>query len=208
MSASPKYVGPGEAVRLFFSNFLNFRGRSTRSEFWWLVLVGLLLSGVMLAGGFLMKIEYATISKIMSVVSVLLIIPNITVTARRLHDSGHGFGWIFINILPVIGSLWFLVLLAKPSGPQNRWGYPAGQQGMAGGMPGMGMGSQMMGQPGRPMPGQPMGMQPGMQPGMNGMQPGMQGGMNQGGMPRICPNCGTQSNGIDAFCQNCGTRLQ
>ena len=37
MSASPKYVGPGEAVKLFFSNFLNFRGRSTRSEFWWLV---------------------------------------------------------------------------------------------------------------------------------------------------------------------------
>ena len=286
MSASPKYVGPGEAVKLFFSNFLNFRGRSTRSEFWWLVVVGLLLSGVMIGGGYLMKVEYATVSKIMSVISILLIIPNITLTARRLHDSGHGFGWIFINILPIIGSIWFLVLLAKPSGPQNRWGYPAGQRGMTGGMPGMGMGmnGQMMGQPGRPMPGQPM--QPmGMQPGMTGMQPGMQGGMSQmsrmnqmgqtfgnmaqgamnmvgqafsgqpgqspisslggaaaslgaaamgamqtlgqgqnpfaalqggmgmqggmqQGMPRVCPNCGVQSNGVDRFCQNCGAQLQ
>ena len=31
---SPKYVGFGEAVKLFFTNYVNFGGRSTRSEYW------------------------------------------------------------------------------------------------------------------------------------------------------------------------------
>ena len=43
-----KSVSFGEAVKLFFSNYVNFSGRSTKSEFWWgylfcVVIVSLLL---------------------------------------------------------------------------------------------------------------------------------------------------------------------
>ncbi|MBP5463681.1 MAG: DUF805 domain-containing protein, partial [Treponema sp.] len=188
MTASPKYVGPGEAVKLFFANFFNFKGRSTRSEYWWVGVVGLVLGllvyAIMFVGATKFKIYAMNVNAaktVMTVLSVITFIPSVTLTARRLHDTGHGFGWIFINILPIIGSIWFLLLMAKASGPANKWGVPAGQQGMAGGMPGMGgypngMNGQMMGQrQGQPMPGQPYAGQP-MQPSMQ--QPGFgQGGM-------------------------------
>ncbi|MDE7227823.1 MAG: DUF805 domain-containing protein [Treponemataceae bacterium] len=32
---SPEYVGFFDAIKLFFRNYTNFKGRSTRSEYWW-----------------------------------------------------------------------------------------------------------------------------------------------------------------------------
>ena len=182
-SPSPKYVGPGEAVKLYFSNLLNFRGRSTRSEYWWLCFVGLIIGLLVYAIMFVASTKFHVYAmdvkaakKVMTVLSVITFVPSMTLTARRLHDTGHSFGWIFINIIPIIGQLWFLGLMAKASGPANKWGMPAGQQGMMGGMPGMGgypngMNGQMPVQPMNGM-GQPYGNQPmqqgyGAQPGQN-----------------------------------------
>ncbi|MBQ9539783.1 MAG: DUF805 domain-containing protein [Treponema sp.] len=212
MTESPKYVGPGGAIKLVFKNFLNFGGRSTRSEYWWVCFVGLIIGVLVYAIMFVASTKFHIYAMnvnaaktVMTVLSVITFIPSVTLAARRLHDTGHGFGWIFINILPIIGSIWFLVLLLKASGPANKWGVPAGQQGMAGGMPGMGgypngMNGQMMGQrQGQPMPGQPYAgqpMQPGMQQpgfGQGGMQGMAQGAMNMmgqafgGGQPGQSP---------------------
>ena len=36
-------IGFGEAVRLFYKNYVNFEGRATRAEYWWPVLMQLII---------------------------------------------------------------------------------------------------------------------------------------------------------------------
>ena len=43
------------------------------------------------------------------------IVPHLPLTVRRLRDSGKDWPWIFIGLIPVIGGIWMIVLLAQPS---------------------------------------------------------------------------------------------
>lgn len=48
---------------------------------------------------------------------------KLAVSVRRLHDIGKGGGWIFISLVPLIGGIWYLVLMLLPSQPGgNRFG--------------------------------------------------------------------------------------
>ncbi|MDN6419429.1 MAG: DUF805 domain-containing protein, partial [Lactiplantibacillus plantarum] len=39
---------------------------------------------------------------------------------RRLHDSDHTAWWILIDLVPIIGTIWFFILMVLPS-RSNRW---------------------------------------------------------------------------------------
>ena len=43
------------------------------------------------------------------------IIPGIAVGIRRMHDIGKSGWWILINLVPIIGGIWFIILAATPS---------------------------------------------------------------------------------------------
>ncbi len=47
--------------------------------------------------------------------SLAVLLPSLAVSVRRLHDIGKGGGWIFINLVPVIGSIWYIILTVLPS---------------------------------------------------------------------------------------------
>jgi len=34
---------------------------------------------------------------------------------RRLHDTGRSGWWYFIALIPIIGGIWLIVILAQPS---------------------------------------------------------------------------------------------
>lgn len=38
---------------------------------------------------------------------------------RRLHDSNHSAWWILIMIIPIIGDIWFVILMLLPSKANN-----------------------------------------------------------------------------------------
>ena len=118
---SPKYVGFGEAVKLFFTNYVNFSARSTRSEYWWVFLfnflIGLALSAINIATGL------AFISTLWSLATLL---PGLGLSIRRLHDIGKSGWWILINLIPIVGWIIFLVFTLTASAPANQWGEPAG----------------------------------------------------------------------------------
>ena len=106
-------VGFPEAIRLFFTRYQDFRGRSTRSEFWWallmVTLVALFLGGFGLAGAW----------------ALLTLVPSFTLSMRRLHDVGLPGYFMLVLLIPFIGTILFLVLAAQPSGKANRWGSPS-----------------------------------------------------------------------------------
>ena len=55
--------------------------------------------------------------------ALVMFIPYIAVSVRRLHDVGKS-GWMFfILLIPIIGAIWFLVLLVTDSNPgENPYG--------------------------------------------------------------------------------------
>jgi uncharacterized membrane protein YhaH (DUF805 family) len=49
-------------------------------------------------------------------------VPHVTSTIRRLHDTGRSGAWYMVSFIPVVGSIWLLVLLLQDSGPDNEYG--------------------------------------------------------------------------------------
>ena len=60
--------------------------------------------------------------------SAALIVPYLAVMVRRLHDIDKSGAWIFISLIPIIGSIWLLILLATEGtrGSNNYGGDPKG----------------------------------------------------------------------------------
>lgn len=105
-------------------NYANFSGRASRSEFWWFFLFTFLIGlAFELVFGFDVQDWPVGITSVYGLISLALIIPSIAVQIRRLHDIGKGGGWIFIVLVPLIGVIWYLVLMLTPSNPgDNRFG--------------------------------------------------------------------------------------
>ena len=109
-----KYVGFGEAIRRFFKYYAKPYGRSTRSEYWYVVLFTTIL-GIIAA--YVIKIDAVS-----TILDIVLLVPNICIQIRRMHDIGKGWAWILITFIPVVGWIWFIVLTVKPSDASNKFG--------------------------------------------------------------------------------------
>lgn len=108
-------------------NYANFSGRASLSQFWWYWLFTVAVSAVFFILGSIFTNSNGNpswfISILSGIVNLALFIPGLAVAVRRMHDIGKGGGWIFINCIPVIGNIWFLILCIQPSQPgPNRFG--------------------------------------------------------------------------------------
>ena len=57
-----------------------------------------------------------------------MVIPGVAVAVRRLHDQGRSGGLVFIGVVPVIGTIILLVLMALPGeSHDNQFGSPTGR---------------------------------------------------------------------------------
>lgn len=99
-------------------NYCNFTGRASRSEFWWMYLVSTIIGGASFGVG-----SIDSISLFMGLINLLLFLPMVGVTVRRLHDIGKGGGWIFIYLIPIAGLIISIIWNVRPSDPgDNRFG--------------------------------------------------------------------------------------
>ena len=123
---SPKHVGFVDSIKLFFVNYVNFKGRSTRSEYWWFVLFSFLVSFVLSILSFAMGIADERGNSALTVLWTLAtLVPGWTITFRRLHDTGRSGLHIFVSLVPVAGPFILLKWLADPSDGDNMWGFCA-----------------------------------------------------------------------------------
>lgn len=108
-------VSLADAIRMGFNNYVKFSGRSSRSEYWWWTLFTFLVG---LAAGLIDSNGYLG-----AICSLALLLPGLGLACRRLHDIGRAAGWIFINCIPVVGNIIFIVWACMPSEPMaNRFG--------------------------------------------------------------------------------------
>ena len=114
-----------EAVVSVLTNWNNFSGRACRSEFWYFVLVTFLVSMVIqiieIATG-MVDIESAEMGILSIIFTLLLFVPSLSVTARRLQDRGWS-GWWQLLYLTIVGILIIIVLNILPAKEdENKWG--------------------------------------------------------------------------------------
>jgi uncharacterized membrane protein YhaH (DUF805 family) len=101
-----------------------FGGRSRRKEYWYFVLftitVGVVLAGIdVLLGTFSFAQNIGLLS---AIYSLAVLIPSLAVTVRRLHDIDRTGWWIFINLIPLIGTMVLLVFAVTDGTPgSNRY---------------------------------------------------------------------------------------
>ena len=114
-----------EAVVSVLTNWNNFSGRACRSEFWYFVLatslVSMIISIIEIATG-MVDIESAEMGILSIIFTLLLFVPSLSVTARRLQDRGWS-GWWQLLYLTIVGILVIIVLNILPAKEdENKWG--------------------------------------------------------------------------------------
>ena len=111
----------GDAVKSVFSKYATFSGRARRSEYWYFVLFQLIVGVVI--GVLALIVGESVATAIEGIWGLAILIPTLAVTWHRLHDIGKSGAWIFINLVPLVGSIILLVFMCKDSEPgDNRFG--------------------------------------------------------------------------------------
>ena len=119
------------AYKKFWTRYADFSGRSSRSDYWWVVLCNFLITlpfSLIALFGFLIplfsEIYYAGlydyepdlsgamagagfaafIMFLLAIYGLATIVPNLAITVRRLRDAGFHWAFIFLTVGPSIAS--------------------------------------------------------------------------------------------------------
>lgn len=103
----------------------DFGGRSDRREYWMFTLVSIVISIVLIIVEQILSPESGILS---GVYSWFIFIPSIAVNVRRLHDIGKS-GWMqLVVLIPLIGWIWFLILMVREGdSSRNQYGESLGR---------------------------------------------------------------------------------
>jgi uncharacterized membrane protein YhaH (DUF805 family) len=115
-------------------HYTDFSGRARRTEYWMFVLFNLIFTAVAVTIDNLLGITFHLdgptgdplpifYGYVWALYALAVFLPGLAVLVRRLHDVGKS-GWMFlIGLIPVIGTIWLLVLLCTDSqSGSNKWG--------------------------------------------------------------------------------------
>ncbi len=96
-----------------FRKYVDFSGRADRAEFWTFFFVNFVISMVLsYMDTFVSGSSFTGAGYLSSIFSLIILLPSLGVSVRRLHDIGKSGGWIFITIILFIGWIWILILWA------------------------------------------------------------------------------------------------
>ena len=97
--------------------YADFTGRASRKQYWMFALIYIIIYIALgLVDAFLGSVWLA------SIFSLILIVPSISITTRRLHDTSRSGWWQLIYLIPLIGLIVMLVFLCQDSHEDNEYG--------------------------------------------------------------------------------------
>ena len=107
------------AYKNFWKGYVNFTGRSTRPEFWWVWLLNMVIFFPVYYSLFTgLEFDNPIINiAVFSMCIILLLVefvPLLALIVLRLRDVGIHWAYIFIVFVP-LGALTLLIMLAMPS---------------------------------------------------------------------------------------------
>ena len=103
---------PKESVVSVFRNYINFRGRAQRSEFWWFTLFNFIVS---VALG-LLGMALPALNAVEGLYALAVLLPSLAVTVRRLHDTARPAWWLLIYLAVILVWIIGAIILAVSIG--------------------------------------------------------------------------------------------
>lgn len=137
------------ALRSFFNKYVDFSGRATRREYWFMYLWKLIFSAILYfmtmllsfsTVGFgmasLLELDELNLAAFISSLSglgwilmvyaiydMVMLIPSLALLVRRIHDTGKDGLWILMLLVPFVNIIFFFIWTLSPSEPHsNKWG--------------------------------------------------------------------------------------
>lgn len=123
-----------EAYKAYWKNYVNFSGRASVSEYWFAALWNILILGVLYTiitivsvftfasvaaindqASFIGAIPLMLLSLVTTLYSLACIIPSLSLTIRRLHDSNKSGWMILLGLIPMVGGIILIVLMCLSS---------------------------------------------------------------------------------------------
>ena len=116
------------AYKNFFKNYVEFTGRSTRPDYWWVWLGNLILSipfwiiyfytvflsAVMDSASEATFMVLGLVVIIYAIFYLAILVPTLALSVRRLRDAGFHWAFIFLRFAPM-GGIALLILHAMPT---------------------------------------------------------------------------------------------
>jgi|ETNmetMinimDraft_11_1059920.scaffolds.fasta_scaffold19023_2 uncharacterized membrane protein YhaH (DUF805 family) len=109
-----------QSIKICFQKFFIFKGRASRSEYWWFYLF------YIVTGTIPSFIPNELVMAFGWIMIILLLIPSLAVIVRRLHDINKSGWFILVSLIPLVGAIILLVkTIEKGTLGKNRFGeYP------------------------------------------------------------------------------------
>lgn len=113
-----------------YRRYFDFQGRSDRKEFWLYVAFYLIVSAVLTvidqtAFPNVLGEDGQAVQPLTAIFGLISLIPNISVSVRRLHDTGRSGWWYLLWFIPIVG--WIILLIwycQKGQSEPNAYGAP------------------------------------------------------------------------------------
>ena len=105
--------------------YATFSGRARRKEYWMFVLFNIIfcIVAVILDNVLGTAIEDVGYGAIYIIYSLVVLLPSLAVSVRRLHDVGNSGWFLFISLIPLIGSIILLIKVCTDGNPgENKYG--------------------------------------------------------------------------------------
>lgn len=141
------------AIRNFFSNYVTFSGRSSRSEYWYYALFNFLISipfiivYILAVVNTVKKYSYyyyddfytyeqnEDILKALGILAIIYLIwglatflPSLALSVRRLHDSGKSGWFLLLALIPLVGAIIIFIFTLLETEPfVNEYGTVKGR---------------------------------------------------------------------------------
>ena len=116
-------------LKVMRDNYANFNGRARRKEYWMFTLmqISIMILLIILDGVLGLSFEIygqdLRYGWLYAIGALIHLIPGFAVSVRRLHDVGKSGWFLLIALIPLIGSIWILVLICLDGEKSNnKWG--------------------------------------------------------------------------------------
>ena len=118
------------AISAVKHKYLLFNGRASRKEFWAVMLFSVLISfalQLLYTLGFAISDNLGLLLALPFVIfSLGMVIPQLAVSVRRLHDTDKSGWWLVLGFIPIFGTIALIMLFSLASSEgDNRFGEPA-----------------------------------------------------------------------------------
>ena len=136
----------GQAIGSGFKKYATFRGRASRSEFWYWILFYVIVGIIMNILDSLFGFQISTVTNpetgnsvtsvynagwLSSIWALVVLLPTLAIQVRRLHDVDKSGWWWWLSVLCCIGPLIliFAFYIKEGDAGDNKYGPPPGTAG-------------------------------------------------------------------------------